>query len=299
MSTQKEMYKGTLKSYEELTQLNYVPSYLEKVNAASVGGVIHHIYKMGNIYYTSKTEGLSTYRLGFREDMFSKLEKQQDIQEFFAKGKVKPKEELIALGIHTNTINKIIALADSKGYLQFIDTAKSDIVVIGDGWTVPYSIFEHVEYDYRSSEGLAGDISESFDEVLLDTPSLTIPENTLEATEHLNSYSAPFRMSNTLFNKVARLRNRTHYIKLQLSNPDLSFRLHYTFEDRPYLEGAWVLKSHSHKELVVVTEDFIKLHFRDIIGITEVIGERITKTNGYSKIIKNWVTKEIINVLEK
>lgn len=296
-------YTGHLKSEEELLALNYSPTYIKSVKGfIDINGTIKDMTKISERRYLALNKECN---LEVNTQMFNWFTKDSD-NTYSAKGKVKGIVELDKLGLPTLTMQNIINCMDAKGFLEFRDTAKPDIVVIGDGWTVPHSIFEYTEYDFRNCTGLAGDVSESFERVLIDEPSDTIPESISLATEHLNTTSEtidtdakPFVMSNTIFNKLARIRNRTHYVKLQLSEPDLSFRLHYVFEDRPYLENKWVLKSHSCKEVIVVTEAFVKLHFSNVVSATEVFGERIVKTKGYSKLIKHISTGSVRLTVEK
>lgn len=315
-------YTGQLRTTEELSAMGYTHNYIKSVITFTDGnGIISNMIEsganaFGTKYLVSRYTEEGEHRIEVNSNMFrntvwlspAQVDTQNeapdslDVPKYSAKGKLKSTNSLVALGIPSLTINMLISSVDEDGFIGFRDTAKPDIVVIGDGWTAPYSIFEHTEYELKNTTGLGGDISESFDEVLEDTLNDVIPKDSLTATEPLNVHcepSKPFSMSNNLFSKLSKIRNRTHYIKLQLSDPDLSFRLHYTFEDRPHLENKWVLKSHTCKEVIVVNEDFVKLHFKNVIGVTEIFGERIINTTGYSKILRDMVTKEVTTVNER
>lgn len=303
MSTKKELFTGTLKSKAELKGLNYVGSYIEAVYrlADSSGKIteMQHLADNNTYPYFTSNEGIQMHRDMFKE-IVKDLEEPQDVPSYIsAKGKLKDTNALIDLKISALTINRLIANKDADGFIAFRDTANSKAAIIGDGWVVPYDVFEHTEYILANPTKIVRNLSETPGAKNTAEVTESIKEDSSLATEHLNTYCAPFRMSSTLFNKVAKFRNRTHYVKLQLDNPDLSFRYHYVFQDRPHLEGMWIIKSHGYKQEVIVTEDFVKLHLNNVIGVTEVAGKRVVKTNGYTKVITNWVTKEVNTILEK
>lgn len=125
-------------------------------------------------------------------------------------------------------------------------------------------------------------------------PSLSIPENTLATVEA----PEPFKMTKTLFHKMTHLTRRTHYVKLQLKEPDLSFRFFFEAEDNKYLEGSWWFVQHGRdKQSIKVDKDFIEKHFDDIIEAYEITGRLLPK-KGYLKIKKNLKSGEIIELNE-
>ena len=85
-------------------------------------------------------------------------------------------------------------------------------------------------------------------------------------------------------------KNRTHYIKYIIKNSDndLSLRYYFSFEDRPYLENVWIIKSHKQKEYIIVTTKQVEYLFKEkfVNKYTEIIGSK-DRTGYKKKIINN------------
>ena len=85
--------------------------------------------------------------------------------------------------------------------------------------------------------------------------------------------------------------HRTHYKKIKL-NDDISLRYFFSFEDRPQLDGKWVIKSHNSKEYGIVDERTAKLiamsHNKELSIYKEIMGRYIFEDNCepiYRKVI--------------
>lgn len=135
---------------------------------------------------------------------------------------------------------------------------------------------------------LSSDTSLTMDEVLKESPEGS--ESALRTT-----IIEPLVMSKSLFTKATQLRHRTHYIKLTLKDPNLSFRYFYESEDNKHQEGFWWLKDHKNKASIQVDEGFIRKHYEDIIEMHEIIGRYLFK-KGYRKIVKNIRTNELVEL---
>ena len=145
---------------------------------------------------------------------------------------------------------------------------------------------------YVHSEPLEGTLSSdpslTMDDVLKVSPECS--ESALSTAE-----IEPLVMSKSLFTKATQLRHRTHYIKLTLKDPNLSFRYFYESEDNKHQEGFWWLKDHKNKASIQVDTGFIRKHYEDIVEMHEIIGRHLFK-KGYRKIVKNLRTNELVEL---
>lgn len=318
-----ETYTGTLKSKDELLGMGYSEKYVDNLTMyTNEGRKFIGMIKTGTsgIYEITTSDAI---KLCVVYDAMSEIVKDtpQKFVTKYAKGKLVSKNELITLGVTSSLINVLLTIAEANaGFVPFRCTSKDDIVVVADGWTVSTDVFDFMAYDIEAQEENADVVSEPAESILGVTPSLTIPEQkeepleasderyeaiTLSTGETINvvtkeqviealsdTEEVPFKMSNSLFQKCSRIKNKTHYVKLQLKDEDLSFRFHYTFDDRPWLQNKWTLKSHRASQIIEVTEKFVKKHFEDVIGVVEIFGETVHK-RGYQKIVRDLVTQDV------
>jgi len=77
------------------------------------------------------------------------------------------------------------------------------------------------------------------------------------------------------------------YLKLPLSK-DISLRYFFIFQNRPELEGQWVIKSHSDKTYGIIDENavklIVKLFDKSLDDMQEIIARR-GKNKLYKKVI--------------
>lgn len=231
-------------------------------------------------------------------------------------GKLKTIKELseITPSIPSKVILNAECLAGLLGLLNLKPTASANVWVLGSGYTLPIEAFEWVIEGEPVEESIVlpkGSIVETTEDVVVtrhipcklvpETPeevlsidhSLSIPETPKEPSEALE----PLKMTNSLFSKNSDFKHRTHYIKLVLKDPNLSFRYFFQSEDNKHQENAWWLKDHDNKQSISVNKAFIRKHYEDIIDMFEVIGRYYPK-KGYLKIVKNLRTNQIVEIKE-
>ena len=89
------------------------------------------------------------------------------------------------------------------------------------------------------------------------------------------------------------------YLKLDLTE-DISIRYFFIFENRPELQGKWVIKSHSKKEYGIIDKKSVELiaksHNKDIDkDSVEVIARALTNTK-YRRIVLDNINPNKIDV---
>ena len=151
--------------------------------------------------------------------------------------------------------------------------------------------------------GTLSELIEETDEVLSETPEEVLDATLIDDTqEHfiepsgapeavLEGSKVPFVMSKSKLEKIMAKR-RTHYVKLTLSNHNLSFRYFYESQDNPHRVDNWWMVSHQDKQYIKVTYEFVQRNLQDVTAIHEIIG-RQHKKQGYLKIIKDLQTGDV------
>jgi hypothetical protein len=235
-------------------------------------------------------------------------------------GKLKEVHELyrVSPSIPSLTIGLLNGLRSPTGFIRMYSTYNPEVWVTTDGTTVPIEAFERIEEslcldDSKPStiilpKGSAVEATEHLkvtqlhvedstpetaESTLEDTLSDYTPEVIKEPEEAHRVSNEPLVMSKTLFSKSTVMKHRTHYVKLQLKEADLSFRYFFEAEDNKHLEGHWWLVDHGRKQQIKVDTDFIKKYYEDIIEMLEIIGRHLPK-RGYYKIIKDIKTGELV-----
>lgn len=227
--------------------------------------------------------------------------------------KLKPESELSML-LKAPIINDLLKVSteSADGTIKVRTTSNPEVFVeVQTGWTIHECCIDYVVYDcdskdtYNVKSGL-----EPAEGTFNTYPNPNTPKEFREATEPLSPIieypfnvssevgtQEPFKMTKSMFNKVAIQRHRTHYVKLDMKDPNLSFRFFYESEDNKHQEGKWFLKDHAKKVSIEVNKEFIEKHFEDITSAFEIIGRLLPK-KGYKKIVKNLVTNTLEEIKE-
>ena len=187
---------------------------------------------------------------------------------------------------------------------EMIKYLVSNCNVTLNGLTKPTFTTDIVCYNDLSIHiGVLSELIEETEDVLSETPEevldvspidviqeyFTEPSGASEAVSE--DTKVPFVMSKSKLEKIMAKR-RTHYVKLTLSNRNLSFSYYYESQDNPHRVDNWWMVSHQDKQYIKVTYEFVQRNLQDVTAIHEIIG-RQHKKQGYLKIVKDLHTGEI------